>query len=441
MTRARRRCLGRARRCRSTARTSGRRAPRNSAAAQPGRAARHAAVESNRPGGRAVRGDDLLATLAVEARHIRLTAVHLHDITDHQDFLVEERSLHTGHLGCHSLSGNLLECVNAATGDSLLLARLAPTPEAEFTRLHGADFQWLDRLGVGVYGTGIDQPPAGLPEVVPSYGLVLLAAPQRELRGRWRAHYRGRMQPAVFARPLCLANTWGDRNQDAAINAAFVERELAALEETGIRGLMLDDGWQAGRTANSKLRKGGLWEGYHAADSAFWTIDPEKFPGGLGPVVAAAMRRGRELALWFSPDSAADFANWEKDAAILLGLHREHGIRAVKLDGVKLRSRLGEQRFGRLLEALRRGSGGAIVPVLDVTAEIRPGYLREIGHGVLFMETATPTGATTTRTGPCATSGSSRAGCPRSGCTSSSSTRGATATSTPVTRSRRSATR
>jgi alpha-galactosidase len=71
---------------------------------------------------------------------------------------------------------------------------------------------------------------------------------------------------------------------------------------------------------------------------------------------------------------------------VLLGLFQRHGIRSFKLDGIKLRTRLGEARFGRFLDALEHGSGGRIVVVLDVTSEVRQGYFREIEHGVLFLE-------------------------------------------------------
>jgi alpha-galactosidase len=333
-----------------------------------------------------VDGEDLLATVSIGQKHVRLTGVHLHDITDHFDYLVEERTLHSGHRGSHAFTGNLLQCTNLVTAESLLLARLAPTPEAHFTRRNATDFHWVNGRGVAVYGTGISGLCEDHSNLITSYGLLLLPAAADALPGAWRAHYRQRMQRAVFSDPLCLSNTWGDRNQDAALNASFARKELEALKVTGIRGLMLDDGWQAGVTANSKLASGGLWEGYHAADSRFWRVHPEKFPDGLEPLVEAARKAGKELALWFSPDSSNDFANWEEDAAILLDLYHRHGIRAFKLDGIKLRTRLGERRFGWLLDALDEGSDGAIVPVLDVTSEVRQGYFREIDHGILFLE-------------------------------------------------------
>jgi len=342
-------------------------------------------IESSNPQVTAVRGDDLLATVAINARHVSVRGVHLHDITDYFDYLVEESTIHGGHLGGHAFTGNILECTNRANGDRLLLVRMAPTPEAAFTREHGVDFQWVNRRGVAVYGTGLDR-DAAVAEGVSSYSLLLLPVTDGPAVPVWRAHYRQRMQRTVFSEPLNLSNTWGDRNQDAALDEAFALRELTALEAAGIRGLMLDDGWQAGVTANSKLRKGGIWEGYHASDSTFWAVHPEKFSRGLGPIATAAREAGKELALWFSPDSSNDFTNWEKDVAILLDLYRLHGIRSFKLDGIKLRTRRGEARFGRFLDALASGSDGRIVPILDVTSEIRQGYFREIDHGILFLE-------------------------------------------------------
>ena len=120
----------------------------------------------------------------------------------------------------------------------------------------------------------------------------------------------------------------------------FVLKEIAVAKRLGLDVLQLDDGWQKGTTANSKLKKGGVWSGYYATDPDFWSVHPQRFPNGLEPIVKKAGLAGIELGLWFSPDSSNDFENWNRDVETLLALHRKYGVRFFKLDGVNLTSKV-----------------------------------------------------------------------------------------------------
>jgi alpha-galactosidase len=92
------------------------------------------------------------------------------------------------------------------------------------------------------------------------------------------------------------------------------------------------------------------------------------------------------FGLWFAPDSSDDFANWPRDAAQILRLHREWGVDFIKIDGVKMHTRLGEANLQRFFALVLQESGGRVVFDQDVTAEIRPGYFGLIGAGPIFVE-------------------------------------------------------
>ena len=201
--------------------------------------------------------------------------------------------------------------------------------------------------------------------------------------------YQRQIRPYVPGRDgLLLSNTWGDRNRDGRINEDFLRREINAGARLGVDILQIDDGWQKGTTSNSvdAKAKNGVWEGFHKSDSAFWNVNPDRFPNGLAPLAEAARAQGMRLGLWFAPDSDDDFANSPKDADTLLRLHREFGINDIKIDGIKLRSKKGEQNLRAFFERVLEGLDGSVVFDGDVTAEVRPGYFGMMDIGPIFVE-------------------------------------------------------
>ena len=93
-----------------------------------------------------------------------------------------------------------------------------------------------------------------------------------------------------------------------------------------------------------------------------------------------------QFGLWFAPDSTIDFANWEKDAELLLQLHRELGINYFKLDAIKMHTTRGEGNLHAFFDTVLRESQGRITLDLDVTAEVRPGYFSRTDTGPIFGE-------------------------------------------------------
>jgi alpha-galactosidase len=99
---------------------------------------------------------------------------------------------------------------------------------------------------------------------------------------RSRSHHPGTDRP----RPVML-NTWEavyfDHDHDTLTQLAT----LAA--EVGVERFVLDDGWFVGRNDDTA----GLGD---------WTVDPAKYPNGLGPLVDHVRGLGMEFGLWLEPE-------------------------------------------------------------------------------------------------------------------------------------------
>lgn len=159
--------------------------------------------------------------------------------------------------------------------------------------------------------------------------------------------------------------------------------EVDAAAALGVTHVQLDDGWQAGLSRNSASRAGERWEDWSAED---WRPHPERFPAGLAPIVARARERDVQLGLWFNPSRANDYAKWRRDADILIGYWRDHGIATVKIDGVEVPTKAAERNLRAFYERVVEATDGQLVFNLDVTAGRRPGYHFMTEYGNLFLE-------------------------------------------------------
>jgi alpha-galactosidase len=151
--------------------------------------------------------------------------------------------------------------------------------------------------------------------------------------------------------------------------------------------MQIDDGWQRGITANSIHRdQGGVWEGFWASDEHFWQTHPSRLPQGLDPITSSCRAQQLQLGLWFAPDSAQEFVNWQRDVNAVCEFHRKHGVVAVKLDGIKATTKLAEQRLLQFINGVLQHTKGAVTFDLDITAETRPGYFGFLNCGPLFAQ-------------------------------------------------------
>jgi alpha-galactosidase len=189
---------------------------------------------------------------------------------------------------------------------------------------------------------------------------------------------------------VLLSNTWGAGNRDSRICEEFLLKEIEAGAKIGVDVIQIDDGWQHGRTANSrKAANAGrkkVWNGYWQADPDFWREDRERFPGGLKLLVDRASAKGMRFGIWFGPDSSDDAANWKRDAECLLDYHRRLGIDYFKIDSMKVHTPLALERNRKMFDMMLERSAGDMVFDLDCTAEVRPGFFGLIDIGPLFVE-------------------------------------------------------
>ena len=58
---------------------------------------------------------------------------------------------------------------------------------------------------------------------------------------------------------------------------------------------------------------GGAWNGFWASDPEFWSVNRERFPNGLAPLVQAARARKMRFGLWFAPDTSHEGVNLDEE--------------------------------------------------------------------------------------------------------------------------------
>ena len=329
---------------------------------------------------------DTLDCIPVGGVHVNVNSFKLYDKTDYYDMLVEqnEASVYIFKNGKLSRDGNVF-CINDySTKDSLMMIKHSPTESSALNRM-GPDFTMQGSLYATLYGTGIDFndiPDGKVPYYASAVGVGKTENIYEEM---WRyntAFCTDDPRGSLFI----MSNTWGDRSQDMAVCESFMMRELDRAKQMGVDIIQIDDGWESGITANSRRKSGGVWEGFYADDNDFWKINTERFPNGLEPLLEKAKSLGVEMGLWFGPDSVNDFANYQKDIETLMHFYNKYGIRYFKLDGVKIRSKLGEMRFIKMLTELTNLTKGDMRFNLDVTAEDRFGYMYQSQFGSLFVE-------------------------------------------------------
>jgi alpha-galactosidase len=341
-----------------------------------------------------------MESLDLAPKHVRIRQVELMDRTDQHNELVFEREwLLQPNESDLSLKGNLFVIEDALTESGLIFVKNAPLPasrpvQCQFDLMvhpRSAIYRETDARNPEVsrhlpyhcrfYGHGI--PPEGGDGYW--YSLIAYRGGDTGLTRELHAYQRLFREYSPGRDALFFTNTWGDRSQERRLSEGFILEEIASGEALGADVVQIDDGWQRGKSTNISV-PGGVWEGFWEFDERFWEPNPERFPRGLSPLSEEAVSRGMELGLWYAPDSSDDFSNWRRDADRLLEIYADLGIRFFKIDGVKARTKTGEANLRKLLGTVIRESKGRISFDLDVTAEIRPGYLGSIGTGPVFVE-------------------------------------------------------
>lgn len=324
--------------------------------------------------------ENVIETLPLDLTGWRATAVRFLARTDYhneytraEDFAVEPDGRAVESLG------NLLFLENDTLNVGLFVLYEAP-PEDERRPECRASFR-VARGGVQVLGWGLQPHEVRPNRLRRSYSVAVGAYRGGRRRGleALRAYLKARFPLRPGDRAV-VANPWGDGQCYERFSEAYLLKEIAAAAAMGATHYQIDDGWQAGGTL------GDITCNNRARRRDYWDVHPGKLPRGFKPLTALARRKGIELALWFCPDVARGYRNWEEERDLLLDLHRRHGIRLFKIDGIRCYTKDQEEAALNLLTGVAERSGGRVRLNLDVTNGLRCGYFVSQRFGTIFVE-------------------------------------------------------
>ena len=324
----------------------------------------------------------LLDRLKLNGNHWHGHAVEFRDITDWNNNLLETSDFISYRKTNHR--GNILMVSDGEGDGGFIFLKEAPCSSVQLA-YKGADFI-TDFADFMVTGMGISEADVKPDKWTTTYSTVLCTFGDGELSALQSLRdYQKQVRILDPSRDeMVMMNTWGDRSQDAKVNEAFCLAELEKASRLGISLFQIDDGWQAGKSPNSAVAKGSFKDIHRNAD--YWSPDTAKYPRGLTPIVKRGRELGIEIGLWFNPSVQNDFADWQKDADIIVGLYRKYGIRMFKIDGLTISSKLGEENLRKLFDRVLEKTDNAVMFNLDATASRRGGYHMLNEYGNVFLE-------------------------------------------------------
>ena len=323
----------------------------------------------------------VMEQLMLEGKHWQLEAVEFFDVTVRFNTLV--RPVHALSYRDCLYRGNLLFAENTEKEAGFFMLKEAPTSNVQLY-YPGGDYL-VSEGTFRMVGLGVDSADIKTDEWTKAYSYVTGTFRSGEKQKRMALrNYQMRIRPFLEDRDeMVMLNTWGDRGQDTRVNEAFCLKELELAAKLGVTHFQIDDGWQAGRSANSAY--GGsfknIWD-----NPDYWTPDPDRFPNGLAPIVKRGKELGIEVCLWFNPSIQHDYADWQKDADALIALYEKYGIRTFKIDGTFFDNKLAESRLRSLYNRVMEATGWKAVLNLDATAGRRGGYFFFNEYGNIFLE-------------------------------------------------------
>jgi alpha-galactosidase len=153
---------------------------------------------------------------------------------------------------------------------------------------------WIDRSAVGLSAIAVGELLApgeirleqGDEYVSPWAYAAWSDAGLDGLSTRFHGMFRALAAHPSSARPLTL-NTW---------EAVYFEQDLPRLGAladlaagVGVERFVLDDGWMTGRTDDRRAL-------------GDWTVDPARWPDGLGPLIERVRAAGMQFGLWVEPE-------------------------------------------------------------------------------------------------------------------------------------------
>lgn len=320
--------------------------------------------------------------IPLNSNHWNFRFVEFTETTDHNNTLVQEDSYVAYRMPVR-VQGNLMLALNKSLETGFFILKESPSSYNQ-QYYPGFDFSFSQKE-VRLYGMGIHPTNLNEQEWLRGYGYVIGVSDDEEFNLLHELKsYQKKIRGLLPERDeMILMNTWGDRSQDSRMNEQFILKELETAEKLGITHLQLDDGWQQGLSKNSASKEGKRWNDWSIED---WQPHNERFPNGLTPVLKEAVKKNIEICLWFNASRAESYANWERDADILIDYYKKHGIKTFKIDGVDLPDKKSEINLRKLFDRVYEGTGGNVTFNLDATAGRRAGYHYFTEYGNIFLE-------------------------------------------------------
>ncbi|MBX2946726.1 MAG: alpha-galactosidase [Cyclobacteriaceae bacterium] len=319
-----------------------------------------------------------LGSVSLKGKHYKSRVIAFQDATDHHNNLVREQEI-TPYRKPIVLPGNIVLVDDVESKRSFFILKESPLGFAQ-QAYPGFDFV-IGQDRINITGLGMDSNDLQA-DWTTTYGFVIgvADADQVSVLSSLRSYQKTKGSPQD---EMILMNTWGDRGRDSRMSESFVLAELEKAKRLGITHVQLDDGWQAGLSRNSANKQGLMWDDWTIES---WQPHPERFPRGLAPVMTKANELKIEIGLWFNPSKVNSYAQWQRDADILIDLHRQWGIYVFKIDGIELTDKRAEENLRKLFERVKHNTEGRVIFNFDVTAGKRLGYHYFTEFGNIFLE-------------------------------------------------------
>lgn len=317
------------------------------------------------------------------SNHVDLQLVEFFDRTDYTNYLVKQNTIPLyNKYAMNEFNGHIFALIDRISNNVCVIVKNAPCCTAHLNKLL-PDFLSKPISNIHICSTGIDMSQVNSESYTYSYPVAVGVCQRDNWCGLIRKYYRAEYNEKST---YVMSNTWGDGNGDSRICEEFILSEIESASRLGVDVVQIDDGWQQGITANSKISTGGTWGIYRKIDPNFWKINSNKFPNGFSKIVSVAKQNEIKLGLWFSPDKYKDYCQWRLDAHVMIDFYHKYGIKYFKLDGIDIENKASEQNVVKMLEEVDKLTDGNVVFNMDITSGKRFGYFPYKKFGNLFVE-------------------------------------------------------
>ncbi len=323
-----------------------------------------------------------IGKIPLQHPHWQFEAISFTEATDHHNTLASSYNF-AAYNKAERVQGNVLIGRNTLQNTGFFIIKESPLNNSQADYI-GYDFE-AGTNEVIIHGLGIPEENIKIETWTQGYGYTIgVGEADRNSLLYDAKRYQKQKRSLIESRDeMILANTWGDRSRDSRMTEAFILEELEACAKLGVTHLQLDDGWQQGLSRNSASKSGSKWDDWSIDD---WKPNIDRFPNGFNPILESAKQKNIEICLWFNPGKIDEYANWERDADLLIGFYKNYGIKIFKIDGIDLSSKTAELNLRNFFEKVKDTTQGNVVFNIDVTAGQRMGYFYFMEYGNLFLE-------------------------------------------------------